>query len=565
MNSESTLSPISRRWLPFLGIIAASAAAHLWCLGSQFYMDDMVQIRDNSMLLDGHLAGHGLSSWSYFCYFLQARLFGMSPVGFHALNWLLHTSVACVLFAFGRDFVREKWPAGVAWFAALLFVVHPLGSEIPNYARTQDLAWATLFSLLAAWFMLRFLRDGGAWKLAGCGLFILGATFSKGPGLIHALMMTSVVGLVCLSPQSRNFLRRRAWMFGAGAVLLIAALWLMDSLQFWLHNIPRWSEPRFIGHGYTLSRVFWEFAWRSVIPVALSSDHLIAETLVPPGTSWWNIPDHGAMLAMAGLLALAGFSIFLVWRKPTRLFGTCLFLYVATILFRVLYLIPEFMPEYRIYPGLPWFCLGAAIILATIWNRLFAGVSPRGPALVLLATGCLLSAKRSFLWHDLDRLTADVLKQYPARARSLWELNERDAAAGNWQAIIARQRDVWPDVERHFVQGNQRLAPLREIPSGDFVRAMVAIFGRYALALAHTENPAAGLRVMDLLEAHMNLMKMDPEVHAADWAIFYHDKGLILETAGNFPAAAAFLGREGVAVAWPADLRRVQDKISSGK
>ena len=152
-------------------------------------------------------------------------------------------------------------------------------------------------------------------------------------------------------------------MFGAGAFLLIAALWLMDSLQFWIHNIPHWSEPRFIGHGYTLSRVFWEFAWRSVIPVALSSDHLIAETLVPPGATWWNIPDHGAMLAMASLLALAGFSIYLAWRKSTRLFGTCLFLFVATILFRVLYLIPEFMPEYRIYPGLTWFCLGAAIVL----------------------------------------------------------------------------------------------------------------------------------------------------------------------------------------------------------
>ena len=30
------------------------------------------------------------------------------------------------------------------------------------------------------------------------------------------------------------------------------------------------------------------------------------------------------------------------------------------MLFRVIDLIPEFMPEYRIYPGLPWFCLEAA-------------------------------------------------------------------------------------------------------------------------------------------------------------------------------------------------------------
>ena len=42
----------------------------------------------------------------------------------------------------------------VALFGALLFAVHPLASEIPNYARTQDLAWVTLFSLLASWAFL---------------------------------------------------------------------------------------------------------------------------------------------------------------------------------------------------------------------------------------------------------------------------------------------------------------------------------------------------------------------------------------------------------------------------
>ena len=67
-------------------------------------------------------------------------------------------AVACVLFGFGRDFLRGRAPAGVAWFGALLFAVHPLASEIPNYARTQDLAWVTLFSLLASWALLRFLR-----------------------------------------------------------------------------------------------------------------------------------------------------------------------------------------------------------------------------------------------------------------------------------------------------------------------------------------------------------------------------------------------------------------------
>ena len=54
------------RWTPFLWIILASALAHLWCLGSQFFLDDYSQIRDNDVVLSGH--------------FLEAR-FSMFAIG----------------------------------------------------------------------------------------------------------------------------------------------------------------------------------------------------------------------------------------------------------------------------------------------------------------------------------------------------------------------------------------------------------------------------------------------------------------------------------------------------
>lgn len=554
--------PPARWWLPFIWIIAASALAHLWCLGSQFYMDDMVQIRDNDIVRSGHVWVEPGNAWTYVGYFLQYRLFGISAVGFHAVNWLLHTAVACVLFGFGRDFLRGKWPAGVAFFGALLFAVHPLASEIPNYVRTQDLAWVTLFSLLAAWAMWLALRDG-RWRMLGlCGLAVAGATLSKGPGLFHALMAVAAVGLAGMKPEHRAFVRRRAaWLVG-GACGVIAMLWLAGVLDTMLGGTTRWSEPRFIGHAYTISRVFWEFAWRSVIPVGLCSDHHIAETLIPAGVSYWNIPDQRAMLAAAGFLTLAGVGLLLAWRKSTRLFGVCLFLYVATMLFRVLYLIPEFMPEYRIYPGLPWFCLGAAIVLAAIWKRLFLTASPRIPAVVLLGVFAVISAQRSFVWHDLDRLTADVLKQYPAQARAIWELHDRDAALGDWQKIIDRQQELWPGVEKEFVTRNRLLAPGRELPSGHFVLAMVAIHGRYARAVAHVESPAAGLRVMAQLENHMKRMMMDPKKKALEWGYFHHDKGLILEMTGDYEAAAVQMRQKGVTGARKCDLERVEKKLT---
>lgn len=553
-----------RAWVPLLWIIAASALAHLWCLGSQFYMDDMPGIRDNATVLEGAFWLNVPTAWTYLGYVVQSKLFGMSPVAFHAVNWLLHTAVACVVFGFGRDFLRGRAPAGVAWFGALLFAVHPLASEIPNYARTQDLAWVTLFSLLAAWALLRFLRDGGWPYLLWTVLGLVGATLSKGPGMFHALMMTGAVGLAFMTPAHWGLIRRRGWWLAGVFLIGAAALWLAGILQFLLNATRLWAEPRFIGHAYTLARVFWEFAWRSVIPVALCSDHHIAETLVPPGAHFWNIPDTGAMWAAVAMLALTGLSLVLAWRQTTRLLGVCLFLYVATILFRVLYLIPEFMPEYRIYPGMPWFCLGAAIVLAGAWRGVAGGVSPRVAAAGLLLVCIILSAQRSLLWHDLDRLTANILQQYPAQGRAVWELQDRDLAAGQWQKVIDRQRTVWPQVFSKFMEENRRLAPRRALPTGHFALADVACAGHCAVAVAHVAGPAAGLRELNRLEVYMRRLRLDPVEHSGHWGYFYQDKLTVLELAGNYQAGYDLMKRQGLNHFSAATLKRVRSHLKPG-
>ena len=560
MQTSQKIQRSGRTWKPLAWIIAASALAHLWCLGSQFFLDDKDIIQRNEIILNGHFWETKLLAWTQLGYIIQYRLFGISAPGFHAVNWLLHTSIACVLFGFGRDFIKDREHWRVAFFGAVLFAVHPLGSEIPNYARTQDLAWVTLFSLLAAWALLRFLRDGGWIKLLGCVVAMAGAAFSKGPGLIHVLIMTSTVGAAFLQPMQWRVIKRYAWLI-MGLMAIIAALWLGGLIPIYRGGLSKWAEPRMIGHAYTLCRVFWEFAWRSVIPVALCSDHHIAETMIPAGAKFWNIPDHGAMWAAAGFLALTAFSVFLIVCKSTRLVGVCLFIYCTTILFRVLYLVPEFMPEYRIYPGLPWFCLGAALVLNAALRK-FTEIPPRIPATLLVLVFIFLSAKRSFLWHDLDQLLNDELEQYPTQARAIWEWQDRDVRAGRWQAVIDRQRTLWPELARRFHAENKILAPARELPTGHFALAEVACTGHYARAIAATEGPAAGLREINRLEFYMRRLRLDPVAHAIHWSYFNYDKALVLEMAGKDQAAYDLLRRENIPGTGNLDLQRIEKKLA---
>jgi hypothetical protein len=547
-----------RPWLPFALLIAASALAHIWCLGSQYFLDDPTQIRDCEAVREG-VFWHGTTLlWTNLGYVIQYKLFGLSPVGVHAVNWLLHTAVACVLFGFGREFIRDRAPDGVALFGALMFAVHPLASEIPNYARTQDLAWVTLFSLLATWALLSLLRNGGWMKAVWCLLGIAGALMSKGPGVFHALMMTGAVALAFMTPKHWRRLRRMWWLpllVLAGA----AALWTAKLSPFIQRAVGLMEEPRFIGHAYTLTRVFWEFAWRAVLPVSLSADHHIAETLIPSGTAIYNIPDTGAKWAAVAMFALTGFSIWLAWRKSSRLVGVCLFLFTATILFRMMYFIPEFMPEYRIYPGMPWFCLGASIVIWAVWRRIFPKLSPRVPATALIVVFALMSMNRSFLWHDLDRLMADVLRQYPAQARAIWELHRRDAYRGDWPKIIERQRTQWQPLFQRFMKQNRRLAPARELPTGHFALADVGCAALYAEALFHEQGTAAAMTELRRLEAYMKALRIDQKLH---WSYFHQSKARVLEQAGRPDAALKLIEEVGEENFIQADVRRIKRKAA---
>jgi hypothetical protein len=541
-------------------IVCAAALAHLWCLGSRFYLDDIWQIRDNDIIREGRFLDAGMQQWTYLWYVVEARLSGMSPVVFHAVNWLLHTGTACMLYVSARDYLRDRGPQGAALFGAVLFAVHPLGSEIPNYARAQDIAWVTLFSLAAAWLFFRFLRDGG-WKyVVGSGLCILGATFSKGPGLTHALMMTGVIALAFHEPRHVRVLRRHIRPLAGLAFVALVVLGCCGFWRFWLGRMPHLSQPRILGHAFTICRVFWEFAWRAVVPAHLCADHHIAETLEHPGSGLWGIGDSGAWWAAIGIACFTAGSLALAWRKSTRLIGVCFFLFVGTMLMRVFYFVPEFMPEYRIYPGLPWLCLGAAIVMARGWRALTDN-SGRAPAVVLVLVFAALSAKRSFLWHDLDRLMADVLEQYPTQARAVWVLQARDVDDGRWQAVIDRHRTLLAEVCRRFLEENRNLKPERELPTGHHALAEVGCGGYYARAMAMQRGPQAGLLEINRLEDYMRRLHLDPEAHAIHWRYFYHDKGLVLEIAGDYQSAAEFLRMEGVRDQWKHDLERVEAKI----
>jgi tetratricopeptide (TPR) repeat protein len=408
-------------------------------LGHGFVLDDQILINHNSFTQQGVAGIPGLFGKDTFYGYLNRegketmvaggryrplsqaffavvyQLFGANPFPYHLLTILLFAATCLVLYQTLLLLLPRGAPESlpVAAFATLLFMAHPVHTEVVANIKGCDEILSLLGSLLALQFTLKAIDTGKPRWGALAGLVFFLACLSK----------ENAVTFVVVAPLAIWFFRPEA---RPAIVRSVSPIWLAFGLFFVIRgailhwtfgaDAVEWMNNPFLkavgGQMVACSPIeklativftLGKYALLLVFPHPLTHDYYPKHILLMDASSpwvWLSTALYGWMLwyAISGIKQ----------RDPVR-FGILFYLITLSIASNLVFPIGTFMGERFLFMPSVGFCLAAAVLLVRLQQRL----NNRIPLIILGVALALFSGKtiwRNRDWVDNETLFAADLK-----------------------------------------------------------------------------------------------------------------------------------------------------------
>jgi tetratricopeptide (TPR) repeat protein len=230
---------------------AATIAAYSNALDGPFVFDDRLAITDNPRIRsldppwgplatprDTPVAGRPVVNLSLA---INYALGGLDPRGYRAFNLGLHLACGLLLFGLVRRTLGVPGAAaglrhdasGIATATALLWLVHPLGSECVDYATQRTESIMASFYLLTLYSVARVAtasspRADRAWSVVAVAAGALGGASKE--TMLTAPLVALLYDAIFHAGSVRVALNRRRWLYaGLGASMLVVVVTVLGA------------------------------------------------------------------------------------------------------------------------------------------------------------------------------------------------------------------------------------------------------------------------------------------------------------------------------------------------
>ncbi len=508
---------MNRRWIFGLLLLAAVTLLYGWFLWNPIVFDDKpfftVDMKGNFPVSNYHFSLLELRSLPYASLAWTKAAFGLDLINFRLGNLALHAMAVLALFYFLEkliDAVHGENARLAAFFAALLFALHPVAVYGAGYLAQRTIVMAMLFSLLA---MLVYVhgsaRGKSQWLWASVPLYYL-AVFSKE----HAVMLPAVLLTltVLLHEDWLAKLRQRWAVFSAYAAIAIYVLLAKKGILGSVYEINASEMLEKIDggvHSYLLSiltqsGLFFKYLllWLVPNPAWMSVDirEPFARNLLSP--YWFGVLGYigygvlaAKLLIKRGVAGVIGFVMLFPWLMFATEFSTVR--------------IQESFVLYRSYIWMPLLMVAIPLLLLKL-----------GPRVALLALSLIAILMVPLAWDRLTTFSHPLL---------LWD----DAAK------LVEGKPYLPGMER--IYHNRGIALSKTKMKQDAIADYTtAIRMKPDYIYAYNDRGAAYASLGRYTEA---LNDFNEAIHLKpDYGLPYIGRGLMLEKSGRFEEAKNSFG-----------------------
>jgi len=434
---QTATHPVEKKAVPLrlntlrIIIFVFSIVLYVQTIGYDFTLDDTLMITSNTLTKEGIsgiadiftndafagffgsekdlVAGGRYRPLTHAMFAVEYEFFGASPLVGHAMNILLYAFLGLIVFntltyCFKHIPTSKEWVKYIPLTATLLFIAHPLHTEVVANIKGRDEIISMGGSMLALLYSLKYIDHKHFKYLVFSFISLLVGIFSKE----NAITFLAVIPLSLYfftSARKKDYAMTLIPLLLASVIFIIArynalGFFMSNTIQTEILNNPFINSPK----SDEIATVI--FTWLLYVKL-LFVPHPLTHDYYPWHLNILNFSSPGVLIALTVVIALLVTAILLFKRRHIVSFGILFFVITFSIQSNLLFNIGTFMNERFMFVALLGFCLILANYLSKHGLRLV-----KRPEYLLIVILLLYSAKtisRSQAWkNNFSLFTTDV-------------------------------------------------------------------------------------------------------------------------------------------------------------
>jgi Tfp pilus assembly protein PilF len=208
-------------------------------------------------------------------FIVEHAIFGLNPAAFHFVNLLLYFLIAVQLFYFLQKFL-SNYNSYYPFIIVLLFLIHPIHTEVVANIKSQDELLSGLFALLSLNYFIRWTNQNDRKQLVISCILFIAALFSKESSIAYIMIFPAMLWLL-FNNTILNSVKKALPLFLMGGLFLgFRFIALKDVVQGYETSAREnilYAATSFSEVWATKLEILYHYFIKSVLPINLSWDY----------------------------------------------------------------------------------------------------------------------------------------------------------------------------------------------------------------------------------------------------------------------------------------------------